>query len=158
MNGKKILIAIGFIILSQLAGVIGSFFTFDSVTSWYAFLERPDFAPPNWVFAPVWITLYTMMGVSAFFVYDKGFEKQEVRLAMGLFGLQLGLNALWSIFFFGLRSPLLGLICIAALWSAIVLTIASFWRISKKASIILVPYLLWVSFASILNYFIWALN
>ncbi len=155
---KKILTIIGFIVLSQLAGVIGSFFTFDSVTSWYAFLERPDFAPPNWVFGPVWITLYTMMGISAFLVYEAGIDRREVRLAMGLFGLQLGLNALWSILFFGLQSPVLGLICIIALWFAIVATMMSFWKISRKASVILVPYLLWVSFASILNYFIWALN
>ena len=158
MNGRKILIIMGFIVLSQLAGVIGSFFTFDAVSNWYAFLERPDFAPPNWVFAPVWITLYTMMGISAFLVYEIGIERRDVRLAMGLFGLQLGLNTLWSVLFFGLRSPFLGLICIFALWCAIAATMASFWKLSRGASLILVPYLLWVSFASVLNYFIWALN
>jgi benzodiazapine receptor len=141
-----------------MAGIIGSVFTFDAIPSWYSTLQRPDFAPPNWVFGPVWTTLYTLMGISSYIVFRKGLKKPQVRLALGVFGLQLGLNALWSILFFGLRSPILGLFCIIALLIAITATIVQFWKLSRSASILLVPYLLWVSFATILNYFIWALN
>lgn len=158
MDTRNIFKALAFIVLCQLAGIIGSVFTFSAIPEWYAFLEKPEFAPPNWVFGPVWITLYTMMGISAYMVSGKGWGKKDVRLALGVFGIQLGLNALWSILFFGLRSPLLGLVCIIALLLAIIATIALFWKHSRAASLLLAPYLLWVSFATVLNYFIWALN
>jgi tryptophan-rich sensory protein len=141
-----------------MTGIIGSFFTFDSISGWYADLAKPEFSPPNWVFGPVWITLYTMMGISAYLIYKKGFEKKNVKLALSFFGGQLILNALWSILFFGFQSPLAALICIIALLTMIILTIVLFWRVSKSAALLLVPYMLWVSFASVLNYFIWAFN
>ena len=158
MNVKEMFTLFAFILLCQMAGIIGSFFTFDSIPGWYAGLVKPEFSPPNWVFGPVWITLYTLMGISAYIVYKKGFEKKDVKLALGLFGGQLVLNALWSIIFFGFQSPLSALICIIALLLMIISTIVLFWKISRNAALLMVPYVLWVSFASILNHFIWLLN
>jgi len=158
MKPAEILKLIALIILCQLAGVIGSFFTFDAIPSWYADLARPDFAPPNWVFGPVWITLYTLMGISAYLILRKGVDKEEVRIALGVFGIQLFLNALWSILFFGLRSPFYAFVEIILLWISIAASIVLFWRISRKAAWLLIPYLLWVSFAAILNFYIWILN
>jgi tryptophan-rich sensory protein len=158
MNFKEILKVFGFILLCQTAGIIGSFFTFDSISGWYAGLVKPEFSPPNWIFGPVWITLYTLMGISAYMVYKKGFEKKKVKLALAFFSGQLILNALWSILFFGLQSPISALVCIILLLFMIISTIVLFWRISKNAALLMIPYVLWVSFASILNYFIWALN
>jgi tryptophan-rich sensory protein len=142
----------------QMAGVIGSVFTSRTVTTWYVTLIKPSFTPPSWVFAPVWITLFLLMGVAAFLVWSKGWSDQRVKIALGLFILQLILNALWSVMFFGLKSPLAGLIDIVILWCAILLTIISFYRISTTAAALLAPYFLWVSFAGILNFSIWSLN
>jgi translocator protein len=158
MNVKKILKILAFVLICQLAGIIGSLFTFSAIPEWYAFLEKPEFAPPNWLFGPVWITLYAMMGISAYLIAEKGWKTEEVRIALAVFGLQLGLNTLWSIVFFGMHSPLGGLMVIFALLASILATIALFWKLSRVAATMLVPYVLWVSFASLLNYFIWALN
>ncbi len=144
------------IVVCQLAGVIGSIFTARSVSTWYTTLNRPSFAPPSWVFAPVWITLFFMMGISLYLVWMKGFP--AVNLAVIVFMLSLVLNILWSVFFFGLRSPLLGFIEIMMLWSSIVLTITLFYPHSRPAALLLVPYLLWVSFAAALNYGFYVLN
>lgn len=154
-NPVKLAIAI---IVSQMAGIIGAVFTSSAIPVWYAGLVRPEFAPPNWVFGPVWTTLFAMMGVAAFLVWKKGLGRKDVRLALGVFGGQLVLNTLWSILFFGLQSPGAALIEIGVLWLAILATIIVFYRISKPAAWLLVPYILWVSFASFLNYSIWALN
>lgn len=158
MEPKEIAKAIALIILCQLAGIIGSVFTFQAIPGWYADLARPDFAPPNWVFGPVWTTLYTLMGISAYLVLRKGLKRKEVRTALGVFGTQLVLNALWSILFFGLRSPFYAFIEIIVLWASIAASIALFWKISKTAGLLLIPYILWVSFAAILNFYIWMLN
>ncbi len=158
MDLKEIGMVFVFILLCQMAGIIGSLFTFDAIPGWYAGLAKPEFSPPNWIFGPVWISLYTIMGISAYLVFKKGFEKKEVKLALTFFGVQLLLNALWSIIFFGLQSPLSALFCILALLCMIIGTVFLFWRISKVAALIMVPYVIWVSFASILNYFIWMLN
>jgi tryptophan-rich sensory protein len=146
------------IAVCQLAGFVGSFFTRISVGTWYAALKKPSFTPPNWVFSPVWITLFVLMGIAAFLVWNKGLSDQRVKTALGIFVVQLILNVLWSAMFFGLRSPLAGLIEIAALWVAILLTILYFFRISNTAGILLIPYILWVSFAAVLNFSIWKLN
>ena len=146
------------ILVCQLAGVVGSIFTRASVSSWYVALSKPSFTPPGWVFGPVWITLYALMGISAFVVWNKGFNNREVKVALILFGIQLLLNAFWSAAFFGLRSPLAGLIVIVILWLAILLTIFRFLDISTVAGLFLVPYILWVSFAAVLNFSIWRLN
>lgn len=146
------------ILLCQFAGLIGSVFTASSLENWYLFLEKPAFNPPAWVFFPAWVTLYTLMGISLYLVWVKGLQEQEVKKGMFIFGIQLGLNALWSILFFGLKSPYYAFVEIVLLWFAILLTILKFRKISKTASYLLFPYILWVSFAMLLNYYIWILN
>ncbi|KPL10246.1 TspO protein [candidate division TA06 bacterium SM1_40] len=146
------------IVLCQSAGVIGSIFTARSVSTWYPTLRRPFFNPPSWVFGPVWITLYLLMGISLFLVWRKGVGTAQVRVAIVAFAVQLILNAAWSGAFFGLRSPLAGLIVILLLWVAISVTMVLFRQISALASLILIPYIAWVSFAAILNASIYALN
>lgn len=146
------------IVVCQLAGFIGSFFTRPSIPAWYTTLKKPPFTPPNWLFGPVWITLYVMMGVSLFLVWREGLKDRKVRVALSIFGVQLALNTVWSMVFFGLRSPLVGLIEISVLWIAIVLTILYLFRVSATAGLLLIPYILWVSFAAVLNFFIWRLN
>lgn len=142
------------IIICQLAGVIGSFFTISAIPAWYATLNKPWFTPPNWLFGPVWISLYTLMGIALYLVWQKGLS----RMAVGIFGVQLGLNALWSFLFFGLQSPLLGLLEILVLWVVIALNIWAFWRIDKRAGYLLVPYIVWVTIAATLNYYVFVLN
>ena len=158
INLNEILKLVVSMIICLLAGAIGSIFTTPAIPSWYAALVKPSFNPPNWVFAPVWSGLYLLMGISAFLVWRKGLDNRLVNSALRLFIIQLILNTFWSILFFGLRSPVLGLAEIIILWVAIFLTILSFFRVSKIAGILLVPYVLWVSFAAILNFSIWRLN
>ncbi|MCJ7653801.1 MAG: tryptophan-rich sensory protein [Dehalococcoidia bacterium] len=146
------------IIACLAAGAVGSIFTRQAIPTWYATLEKPAFNPPNWLFAPVWTLLYIMMGVAAFLVWRKGLDNRQVRVALIVFLVQLVLNALWSVAFFGLESPLYGLIVIATLWVAILFTVLKFYRISLAASVLMWPYLLWVSFAAVLNSSIWLLN
>lgn len=146
------------IFICQLAGILGGIFTFEAIPNWYASLNKPFFSPPNWVFGPVWTTLYFLMGVSVFLVWDKGFKDPHRRQALKLFGFQLVLNFFWSIIFFGLKSPELALIEIVVLWYLIFKTIKAFYPISNLASFLLIPYLAWVSFATILNLAIAVLN
>jgi tryptophan-rich sensory protein len=138
--------------------MIGSIFTKPAILSWYGPLKKPFFTPPDWVFAPVWIILYILMGVAAFLVWRKSINQKQSRSALILFGVQLILNVLWSVTFFGLRSPLGGLIEISILAVAILLTIQSFLQVSRVAGLLLIPYFLWVAFASGLNLSIWVLN
>jgi len=146
------------VLICQFAGFVGSVFTTPSIPTWYATLKKPFFTPPSWLFAPVWITLYTLMGISAFLVWRKGLSGQEVRKASITFAVQLILNVLWSAAFFGLRSLLAGLIVIAILWVAIFLTILNFYKISMTAGLLLIPYILWVSIAATLNFSVLILN
>jgi tryptophan-rich sensory protein len=146
------------IIVCQLAGFIGSLFTTPNINTWYATLTKPSFNPPNWVFSPVWTTLFLLMGISLYLIWKQGFEKKNVKNAILIFGIQLILNILWSILFFGLQNPLLAFIEIIILWLAILFTILVFYRIKKSAAYLLIPYILWVSFAAILNFFLWRLN
>ncbi len=146
------------ILVCQLAGFVGSIFTRTSVSTWYAALNKPSFNPPNGIFSPVWITLYVLMGIAAFLVWNQGLEKREVKAALIIFGVQLVLNALWSAAFFGLQSPFAGLIVIVALWIFILLTILYFFRLSSPAGVLLLPYIGWVSFAAVLNFSLWRLN
>ncbi len=155
MQVTKLIIAI---LICQLAGVVGSIFTISAIPEWYATLVKPGFAPPNWLFGPVWITLYTLMGISLYLVWQKGFKKREDKNALYVFVAQLFLNATWSIVFFGMREIFYGLINIIALWVAIAATIISFYKISRKAAWLLVPYILWVSIAAVLNFYIWWFN
>jgi tryptophan-rich sensory protein len=158
MKIKDIVKLVISIIACLAAGAIGSIFTRQAIPTWYATLEKPAFNPPNWLFAPVWTLLYIMMGIAAFLVWRRGLENRQVRIALIVFLVQLVLNALWSVVFFGLESPLYGLIVIAALWVAILFTVLKFYRISLTASVLLWPYLLWVTFAAVLNVSIWLLN
>lgn len=145
-------------VLPQLAGFIGSIFTTPNIPTWYEGLTKPELAPPNWVFFPVWTILFLMMGVALYLVWREGVSKWSVKIALTFFFVQLALNTLWSIIFFGMQNPGLALIEIAFLWSAIALTIYTFFKVNKFAAYLLIPYLLWVSFASYLNYMIWVLN
>jgi len=155
---KKYTPLLFFIGISLSAGFIGSIFTVSSVRTWYVDLSQPFFSPPSYVFGPVWSALYVLMGISAYLVWAKGIKKKEVKTALKIFFLQLVLNTLWSILFFGLQSPLLALVEIVLLWLLILITIKKFASISNAAGLLLVPYILWVSFASILNFSIVLLN
>ncbi len=146
------------IIICQAAGVMGSFFTTPSIPTWYATLKKPSFTPPGWLFAPVWITLFFLMGISAFLVWRKGLNNRQVKIALTVFAVQLILNAWWSAAFFGFKSPLAGLVVISVLWIAILLTIFEFLKVSRPAGLLLLPYILWVSFAALLNTLIFAIN
>lgn len=140
------------------AGFIGSFFTTPSIPTWYATLNKPSFNPPNWLFAPVWTTLFILMGIAAFLIWRKGLKKKAVKNALIIFLLQLVFNTLWSFLFFKFHSPFWALVDIGVLWGLILLSLIKFWKISKAAGILLIPYLFWVSFASFLNYTIYRLN
>jgi len=137
-----------------LAGVAGSFFTASSIDTWYRTLEKPWFNPPDWVFGPVWTTLYILMGIALYIAW----QQRAGRFALSVFWAQLALNLLWSILFFGMRSSLAAFVGIIILWAFIAWTIALFWKVSRLAALLLLPYLLWVSFAALLNYSILLLN
>ncbi|NDV41702.1 TspO/MBR family protein [Flagellimonas sediminis] len=155
---KRILYITISVAVCLLIGFLSSIATQSSVNDWYVTLNKPGFTPPNSLFAPVWTVLYILMGVSAGIVWSKGYHHIWVKTALYHFVFQLLFNALWSIVFFGLKNPLLGLVVILILLTLIMLTIRWFRVISKPAALLLVPYLLWVAFASALNYKIWELN
>lgn len=146
------------VVVCELAGIIGSLFTAPSIPGWYAGLAKPSFNPPNWIFGPVWTALYAMMGVAAFLVYEKGPKNREVKRALAVFAAQLLLNALWSIVFFGAHMILAAAVVIVLLWAGILASIVLFRPISKAAAWLLVPYILWVSFATALNVSFYVLN
>ncbi len=154
-NLLKLIVAV---VISELAGIIGSLFTITAINTWYVTLVKPALNPPAWTFGPVWATLYFLMGVAAFLVWHKGLERKEIRVALSVFGIQLVLNALWSIIFFGLHNLAWSLVDIIALWLAIIWNIITFYKESRTAAYLLMPYILWVSFALYLNYSIWILN
>jgi len=157
MKNKKILTYIGFILVCQMAGIIGSLFTAPAVKGWYTTINKSPLNPPSWVFAPVWTTLFIMMGVAVSIIWLSG--KNETRSkALKVFFLQLFLNTLWSIIFFGLKNPALAFVEIILLWLAILYTIILFRKINRKASCLLIPYILWVSFASVLTLSVALLN
>ncbi len=145
------------VILCQITGFLGSLFTTPAIPTWYKTLNKPFFTPPNWIFSPVWISLFILMGISLFFVWRRS-DHPKFKIAFIFFSVQLILNILWSIVFFGLRSPLLGLVDIVLLWIAILMTIQNVSKISKFAGVLLTPYLVWVSFATLLNFSLWILN
>lgn len=142
-----------------LIGFLSSIPTRDSILNWYPTINKPFFNPPNWIFAPVWTILYIMMGIAFGRVWNK-YQKNngDSKNALLIFGFQLLLNALWSLLFFGLKNPLLAFIEIILLWLVIYETIKSFKKIDVLAANLLYPYLVWVSFATILNGSIWYLN
>lgn len=151
----KILISV---VTCLLVGFIGGISTADALTTWYPSLVKPSFNPPDWIFAPVWTTLYIMMGISVGLVWHGGWEKREVQNAVMTFLAQLVFNGLWSVVFFGMRSPGGALIIIVILWLLIVRTVRKFHPINRISAYLLIPYLLWVTFALVLNFSIYWLN
>lgn len=145
------------VILTEAVGLTSGALTAEDIADWYVTLQQPALTPPNWVFGPVWTVLYAMMGVSLALVWRER-KSRAAKLGIGLFLLQLALNASWSLVFFGRRSPLGGLVIIVALLVLIVATIVAFARINRRAALLLVPYLAWVGFATALNGAIWWLN
>lgn len=168
------------IIICELAGVVGAVFTTPEIDSWYKILKRPAASPPNWVFGPVWTTLFILMGISLYLVWDKKWQPKnktgaedykmnplskkffsgkwkEINIAL-IFVTQLILNVLWSFIFFGMHSVDVAFFEILMLWFAIIFTIINFYRVSKTAALLLIPYILWVSLATVLNFYIWVLN
>ena len=141
-----------------LIGFLSGFATQSSVSDWYVSLNKPGFTPPDWLFGPVWTVLYIMMGVSAGIVWSKGYYHKWVKTALYHFGFQLIFNALWSLVFFGFQSPFWALLVILVLMMLILGTIRWFNIVSRTAAYLLIPYFLWVCFASLLNYQIWILN
>lgn len=147
-NLPKLIFAIG---ICLGVGFLGSFFTINAVSTWYQTLNKPFFSPPNWIFGPVWTILYILMGISLYLVWAK-------KKVPAVFWVQFILNAIWSIIFFGFKNHTLALVDIVALWAAIFLTMKAFYKINKLAGNLFIPYLAWVSFASILNLAIVLLN
>jgi benzodiazapine receptor len=152
---KKYLPLLIFILSSQLAGIVGSAFTTPAIPTWYTTLNKPFFNPPSFLFAPVWVSLYTLMGIAAFLVWEK---VKTFNKALKLFAVQLVLNSLWSILFFGLKNPLLAFLEILVLWGFILAAMLEFKKVSKRAFWLLTPYLAWTSFATLLNLAIVLLN
>jgi benzodiazapine receptor len=149
--------AIGSVMLAEGAGLIGTFFTIHAIPAWYAYLSKPSFSPPNWLFGPVWTILYLLMGIAAYRIWScqKSASRQK---ALSAYFVQLALNALWTPVFFGLHALGLGLIIICAMCIAILITIFRFWRIDRTAAYLLCPYIAWVSFATALNIVLLMLN
>lgn len=145
------------LVISFAAGAIGSIATMPNIPTWYAGLEKPFLNPPNFVFGPVWTILYILIAISLYLVWTQKSTKSKA-LAYGAFAAQMILNALWSFVFFGLHLPALAVVVIVLLLVAIVLTIMSFYRFSKPAAYLLVPYLLWVCFATYLTVGVALLN
>jgi translocator protein len=146
------------ILIPLLVGGTASFFTASGVDGWYAVANKPWFNPPNWIFAPVWTTLYIMIGIALFLVWKSDADKSIKQTAIILFAVQLTLNFFWSLIFFKMQQPGWAFAEIIVMWLMILLTIIWFGKISSTAAWLLVPYICWVSFASVLNYAIWKLN
>ena len=147
-----------FVLLSFGAGAIGSLATARAIPEWYNSLVRPSWSPPNWVFGPVWTLLYLMMGIAAWLVWREAGGVKGAAGPLGLFLAQLAFNASWSLIFFGLRRPDWAFAEIVVLWVLILATLIAFWRATALAGVLLLPYLLWATFASGLNHAIWRLN
>jgi len=158
MKLNKFFRLLAFILVSELSGFIGTLFTTPSIPTWYAFLNKPAFTPPNWLFAPAWTILYLLMGISVFLIWEKKSESKEKKTAIQIFFIQLAANMVWSIIFFGLQMPFIALLEIIVLWFLILITILKFNKLNKVAAYLLIPYIIWTSFALILNLAIVLLN
>lgn len=154
---KKYLSLVVCIFICFSASLVGALFTNTSVGGWYKTIKKPSFNPPDWIFGPVWTLLFLAMSISLWLVWQKR-KEEDIKLGLIIFGVQLILNVTWSALFFGMKSPFYAFIEIVFLLFAIALTIGIFARISRLASLLLVPYFLWVGFATFLNYSIWTLN
>jgi len=150
-------VLLGSILVCELAGIVPSILTADEVATWYPTLAKPAFTPPSWLFGPVWTTLYLLMGVALYLVWRSDDGRLRT-VALAVFGVQLVLNAAWTLVFFGSQAIFGGLVVILVLLATILATMAAFARIDRRATALLVPYLLWVGFATALNYELWRLN
>ena len=155
-NPLKLVTAIA---LPNAVGVLAGLIIVSAVGEWYQTIAKPSWTPPDWVFGPVWALLYTLMGIAAYLVWKENADKPSVRKGLLWFDIQLALNFFWSVAFFGLKSPGLAFAVILALWIAIIVTMGIFWELKKKRAVLLmVPYILWVTFAVGLNAQIWFMN
>lgn len=156
---RILLYMLGFVVLCFFAAFLGMLVTITGPESWYMVeLIKPAWQPPNYLFGPVWTTLYLLMGIAAGYIFAQGWEKKEVKIAIGVFVIQLALNVLWSYMFFGWHMLLGSVIEMGLLLAMICVTIALFYRIKRVAAFLLIPYLLWVSFATVLAATVWYLN
>lgn len=167
------------IIICESAGIVGSYFTVTQINGWFRNLNKPFFNPPNWIFGPVWTILFILMGISLYLVWSSGWQPKKEKKSKGvwnkfsekllygswqkiniilIFSTQLILNVLWSVIFFGFHSLSGAFFVLIMLWFAILFTIINFYRVSKVAALLLIPYILWVTFAGILNFSIWIIN
>lgn len=158
MPKNKAARAVIFIVASELLGSIGTIATTPAIKSWYPLINKPSFNPPNWIFGPVWTILFALLGYSAFLVYEKGLKKKAVREALKFFAIQFVLNILWSFIFFGTQMYYSAFAELLLLWIFIFITKVKFYKLDKKAGLLLIPYLAWVTFAGILNLSIAILN
>ena len=154
---NKVWVLLICVLIPLAVGWISSLFTMNSVNTWYKTIHKPAFNPPDWVFGPVWTILFILMGVALYLVWTHP-ESVSWKWGIVIFGVQLFLNFLWTTLFFGIHSPLLAMIDIVLLWLAILVNIILFWQINPLSAYLLIPYILWVSFASVLNLFIVILN
>lgn len=158
MAGKKILLFVVALGICLLAGYIGSYYSTPEIPTWYESLQKPDITPPSWVFAPVWTILYFFMGLSLYWILETGVRNQDAKLGLILFIFQLVLNVAWSFIFFSLHTTFFSFLIIVMLCAVLICTIVQLFRFSIPAAAILIPYVLWVSFAAYLNYAILILN
>lgn len=157
-DGRSIAKLVGAVAACEAAGGIGAFLSRDGLQEWYPKIEKPSFTPPGWVFGPTWTLLYALMGASLWLAEERGEDDGAKRTSRFLFGAQLGLNVLWTYAFFGRRAAGWALVKVVVLLAAIAATIVSFSKVSRTAALLLVPYLLWTGFASVLNFSVWRLN
>lgn len=146
------------VLIPLLVGFLGSITTLASIPTWYATLIKPSWAPPNWLFGPIWTTLYVLMGIALYLVWREGLDRRDVKFAILIFAVQLILNLSWSVVFFGYHALFGSFVLVMLLWLSILANIIAFYVISKPAGYLLVPYIIWVSIASYLNYTIYLLN
>ncbi|MDR3527299.1 MAG: tryptophan-rich sensory protein [Rhizomicrobium sp.] len=152
---ESLLVLLGFLFFTLAIGFAGGRVTAPNIPTWYAFLAKPSFNPPNWLFMPAWTTLYVLMAVAAWLVWRQtGWRSRPLALWLG----QLALNCAWSFIFFGAHAPQAAFFELVVMWLAILATLITFWRVQRWAGILLLPYLAWVSFAGTLNFWIWQLN
>jgi benzodiazapine receptor len=154
---RDVLGLVAFLVLCLVVSGIGATITATTVGTWYQALHKPPFNPPDWIFAPVWTTLYVFMAIAGWRVWRRA-PLEVTRMALTVFTVQLALNLAWSFIFFGLQQIGLALVEIVILLLAIVTNIVLFWRIDRWAGVLFVPYLLWVAFATVLNASLWLLN